>query len=48
MAGLQGCNCESPERLDEGETIQTIINVERDHSQDSYLFFTIVWGSQAY
>lgn len=27
-------------KLDEGETIQTIINVEQDHSQDSYLFFT--------
>lgn len=24
--------------MDEGETIQTIINVEQDHSQDSYLF----------
>lgn len=31
-------------KLDEGETIQTIINVEQDHSQDSYLFFTTRLG----
>ena len=31
-------------KLDEGETIQTIINVEQDHSQDSYLFFTTRQG----
>ena len=31
-------------KLDEGETIQTIINVEQDHSQDSYLFFTTCLG----
>ena len=27
-------------KLDEGETIQTIINVQQDRSDDSYLFFT--------
>ncbi|WP_270654077.1 DNA gyrase subunit A [Streptococcus gordonii] len=31
-------------KLDEGETIQTIINVEQNHSQDSYLFFTTRLG----
>ena len=31
-------------KLDEGETIQTIINVEQDHSEDSYLFFTTRHG----
>lgn len=31
-------------KLDEGETIQTIINVEQDHSKDSYLFFTTRLG----
>ena len=27
-------------KLDEGESIQTIINVEQDHSDEAYLFFT--------
>lgn len=31
-------------KLDEGETIQTIINVEQNHSEDSYLFFTTRHG----
>lgn len=31
-------------KLDEGETIQTIINVEQDRSDDSYLFFTTRHG----
>ena len=30
--------------LDEGETIQTIINVQQDRSDDSYLFFTTRHG----
>ena len=31
-------------KLDEGETIQTIINVQQDRSDDSYLFFTTRHG----
>ena len=31
-------------KLDEGETIQTIINVQKDRSDDSYLFFTTRHG----
>ena len=31
-------------KLDEGETIQTIINVQQDRSDDSYLFFTTRLG----
>lgn len=31
-------------KLDEGETIQTIINVQQDRSDDSYLFFTTHHG----
>ena len=31
-------------KLDEGETIQTIINVQQDSSDDSYLFFTTRLG----
>ncbi|VUX02929.1 DNA gyrase subunit A [Streptococcus constellatus] len=31
-------------RLDEGETIQTIINVQADHDDNSYLFFTTRHG----
>ena len=31
-------------KLDEGEMIQTIINVEQNHSEDSYLFFTTRHG----
>ena len=31
-------------KLDEGETIQTIINVEQDRSDDSYLFFATRHG----
>ena len=32
-------------KLDEGETIQTIINVQQDRSDDSYLFYPS-WGGQ--
>ena len=31
-------------KMDEGETIQTIINVQQDRSDDSYLFFTTRHG----
>ena len=31
-------------KLDEGETIQTIINVQAEHDDDSYLFFTTRYG----
>ncbi|GGE33048.1 DNA gyrase subunit A [Streptococcus himalayensis] len=31
-------------KLDEGETIQTIINIEKDRSDESYLFFTTRHG----
>ncbi|MFH0580338.1 DNA gyrase subunit A [Streptococcus mitis] len=31
-------------KLDEGESIQTIINVESEHSDDAYLFFTTRHG----
>lgn len=31
-------------KLDEGETIQTIINVQAEHDYDSYLFFTTRYG----
>ena len=35
-------------KLDEGETIQTIINVQQDRSDDSYLFFTTRHGAVSY
>ena len=31
-------------KLDEGESIQTIINVEQDRSDEAYLFFTTRQG----
>ena len=31
-------------KLDEGETIQTIINVQAEHDDHSYLFFTTRHG----
>ena len=36
-------NCQSL-KLDEGESIQTIINVESERSDDAYLFFTTRHG----